>query len=281
MSKRNSAEAKRAARERIRAEREREARRARIRRRLVVAGAALAIVGVVGAVGAAVAGRNGGSADATDWEAVRAQVDGEAAEGATTYPKAAPRHASGEDGLTVRVGDPDAEHTLTLYEDPRCPACQYFEEEVGRRVRHGIEEGTFRVEYVFGTFLDDRLQGTGSKNALNALGAALDVSTEAFLDYHDALYSADNHPAETNDAFADDEYLIEIAQQVPELRDNRAFARNVRNDTFAVWALRMSDTFDADPDVTATPTLAWDGEIVTELPQTAEDFDRMVAERTD
>jgi protein-disulfide isomerase len=290
MSKRNSQEAKRAARERLRAERDRRERREKVRRQATVGGAVLAFLAVVGGVGVALAGASGdGGNDSTDWTAVRDQVkaasadgsnaEAKAATGAEAYPTKAPANTTGEDGLTVRVGDEDAEHTLTLFEDPRCPACASFEQTMGENVRQGIEDGTFQVEYVFGTFIDNNIPGTGSKNALNALGAALNVSTEAFLDYHDALYSLENHPSESNDEFGDDKRLIEIAQEVPELRDNQRFEDDVMNSTYAYWALRMSDSFDNDPEVTSTPTLKWDGEVI-ETPRSAQEFDAMVTENT-
>ncbi|TDC68679.1 DsbA family protein [Streptomyces hainanensis] len=274
MSKRNSSEAKRAARERLRAERERDERRARLRRRLAVGGAAIALLGVAGGVGVAVANMGGGG-DNTDWGAVRAQLD-DGTDGADAeFATAAPANATGDDGLTVRVGDENAANTLTLYEDARCPACAAFEQGTGETVRQGMDDGSYNVEYVFGTFLDDRLTGSGSRNALNALGAALDVSPEAFVDYHDALYSTEFHPEESSDDFADDDYLLEIAQSVPELQDNQQFEDAVQNSTFAVWALQMSDKFNADEDVTGTPTLKFNGTVV-DTPQTPEDFTAMV-----
>ncbi|MGK5530331.1 thioredoxin domain-containing protein [Streptomyces sp. URMC 129] len=279
MSKRNSAEAKRAARERLRAERERQQKRAKIRRQVTVAGSVVAILAIAAGIGVAVAGMEDGN-DSTDWSAVRAQIeDGESgapAEG--DFATAAPAHASGDDGLTIRLGEEDAANTLTLYEDPRCPACASFEQRLGDAVKEGVENGDFAVEYVFGTFLDGSLGGSGSKSALNALGAALDVSPEAFAGFHDALYSEEFHPAETDDAFADDERLIEIAQSVPELKDNADFERAVTGDTFAVWALRMSDTFDSSEGVTSTPTVKFNGEVV-ETPQTAEDLTALVEEQ--
>ena len=51
MSKRNSAEAKRAARERLRAEREKQAKRERIRRQLTVAGAVVVVLAIAGGIG--------------------------------------------------------------------------------------------------------------------------------------------------------------------------------------------------------------------------------------
>ncbi|RKN06091.1 thioredoxin domain-containing protein [Streptomyces radicis] len=270
MSKRNSSEAKRAARERLKAERDRQARREKVRKHLTVGGSVVAILAVAGGIGVAVASLGDGD-DGTDWGAVAEQVN----DGQGDFATDTPANASGDDGLTVRVGDEDAANTLTLFEDARCPACADFEQSLGPTVREGVDNGDYAVEYVFGTFLDDNLGGSGSKNALGALGAALDVSPEAFLDYHDALYSADIHPPESTDEFGDDERLIEIAQDIPELADNQEFENAVIDDTFAVWALRMSDKFQADPDVEGTPTLKFNGEVI-ERPATAEDFQAVI-----
>ncbi len=278
MSKRNSPEAKRAARERLREERERQAKREKVRRQIVVGSSVVAILAIAAGIGIVVAGMDEGG-DKTDWNAVQDQIDGKASEDAETYAADAPSGASGDNGLTVLVGDEDAEHTLSLYEDARCPACAAFEQSMGENVRQGIEDGAYQAEYVFATFIDDNMGGTGSKNALNALGAALDVSDEAFLDFHDALYTLENHPAETDDAFADDERLIEIAQDVADLKGNEDFENAVRNDKFAVWALQMSEKFNGTEGVESTPTLMWEGEII-ETPQTPEDFDAFIEEST-
>src|SRR3989442_15592383 len=110
MSKRNSAEAKRAARERLLAERAKQDRRARIRRRLVVGGAAVALLGVAGGIGVTIA-RMGGSDDNTDWGALRSPLDdGAGGAGAEVAPDPPP-NTSGGDQLTLRVGDPDPAHT--------------------------------------------------------------------------------------------------------------------------------------------------------------------------
>ncbi|KAB8168685.1 thioredoxin domain-containing protein [Streptomyces sp. 3MP-14] len=271
MSKRNSQEAKRAARERLLAERQKQKKKDKIRRQLVVGGSVVAILAIAAGIGVAVANMDGGSeGDATDWSAVRAEVD----ENADSV--AAPSNATGEDGLTVLIGDPEAANTVTLYEDPRCPSCAAFEQGVGESIHEGIENGDYNVEYVFGTFLDERLGGTGSRNAVSALGAALDVSPEAFQGLHEQLYAVDNHPSESTDDFGSDERLIELAQNVPELEGNADFETAVNNSMFAGWALQMSDKFDGTEDVSGTPTIKVNGQVV-EAPRSAADWEAILA----
>ncbi|MFI8823035.1 DsbA family protein [Streptomyces sp. NPDC053431] len=266
MSKRNSQANKAAARERLRIERERQAKKEKARRQLVVAGTAVAVLAVAGGVGYAVvqAGKP------SRWEA--------AADAKTV---AAPKNTEGQDGTTVVVGKPEAKKTLEIYEDSRCPVCANFEQNVGATVDKDVTDGKYKLRYVGATFIDNADQGEGSKNALSALGAALDVSPEAFLKYKAALYSTKFHPDEKQDKFAKDSYLLEIADTVPALKGNAEFRKNVENGTFDAWAMKMSKTFDKSG-VTGTPTLKMDGKTLTaegndNPPLTVDEFNTALA----
>ncbi|WP_031089949.1 DsbA family protein [Streptomyces sp. NRRL WC-3549] len=247
MSKRNSQANKSAARERLRAERERQAKKDKARKQIVVGVSVVAVLAVAGAVGYGVMQLNKPSA----WEAA-----------ADAKNVTAPKNTSGDDGTTVVIGKDSAKKTLELYEDARCPICSVFEQGVGETIAKDVEDGKYKIKYIGATFLDNASNGEGSKNALSALGAALDVSPEAFLDYKAALYSAKYHPEETDDKFAKDDYLIEVANSVDALKDNKAFQKAVKDGTFDAWAMRMSKTFDKSG-VQGTPTLKMDGEKVT------------------
>ncbi|MFI8087566.1 DsbA family protein [Streptomyces sp. NPDC086080] len=260
MSKRNSQAAKTAARERLRAEREREAKRAKAKRQIVVATSLVGVLAIAAGVGYLIVQANKPSA----WEA------------AADAKLVKPANSSGENGTTVVIGKPEAKKTLELYEDPRCPVCATFEQGVGETIEKDVEDGKYKIRFIGATFLDDSLLGEGSKNALSALGAALDVSPEAFVAYKSALYSAEYHPEESADKFKDDAYLIKAANTVDALKDNKEFQADVKDGTFDRWALEMSKTFD-DSDVKGTPTLKMDGKKVTgadgeNTPMTADDF---------
>ncbi|MFE5208365.1 thioredoxin domain-containing protein [Streptomyces sp. NPDC056600] len=264
MSQRNSQAAKTAARERLRQEREREAKRAKTKRQVVVAVSVVAGLAIAGGVAYGIAQANKPSA----WEA------------AETAKLVAPANTEGKNGLNVVIGKAEAKKTLAVYEDPRCPVCAAFEQTVGETLRKGMDDGKYKVQFVGATFLDGNLTGEGSKNALSALGAALDVSPEAFLDYKAALYSAKFHPEESTDKFADDDYLIKVANSVDALKGNKDFEKDVTGGTFDRWALDMSKKFDSDGEkygFKGTPSLVMDGKIVTDAngqnaPMTAEDF---------
>ncbi|MGW0117414.1 thioredoxin domain-containing protein [Streptomyces sp. NPDC003327] len=247
MSARNSKANKAAARERLREERERQAKKDRARRQLVVGVSAVAVLAVAGGIGYAVVQSNKPS----HWEA---------AADATTV--TAPKNTTGTNGTTVVIGKDSAKKTLELYEDSRCPVCATFEQSVGATVDKDVEAGKYKIKYVGATFIDNMDQGEGSKNALSALGAALNVSPEAFLSYKAALYSADFHPEESKDEFAKDSYLLKVADTVPALKGNAAFKKHVEDGTFDAWAMKMSKAFD-DSGVKGTPTLKMDGKLVT------------------
>jgi protein-disulfide isomerase len=264
MSKRNSQTAKTAARERLREEREREAKRAKARRQVVVGVSAVAVLAIAAGVGYMVvqAGKPSGWDAAKDAKIVK------------------PANTTGTNGTTVVIGKDSATKTLELYEDPRCPVCSQFEQSVGEQVRKDVDAGKFKLRFVGATFLDNGLGGEGSRNALSALGAALNVSPEAFLDYKAALYSAKYHPEENDDKFKDDSYLIKVADTVDALKSNAAFQKDVKDGTYDRWALEESKTFDKSG-VSGTPTLKMGGKTVTgpdgqSAPMTAADFNTAI-----
>ncbi|WP_406251486.1 DsbA family protein [Streptomyces cyaneofuscatus] len=261
MSKRNTQQNKAAARDRLRAEREAQAKKDKTRKQLVVGVSVVAALAVIGGISYGVMQLNKPSA----WETA-----------ADAKNVSAPKNTSGTDGTTVVIGKSDAKKTLELYEDSRCPVCATFEQGVGETVAKDVDAGKYKVKYVGATFIDNIDNGEGSKNALSALGAALNVSPEAFMDYKAALYSAKFHPEESDDKFAKDSYLIEVADSVDALKGNKAFQKDVEDGTYDAWAMKMSDAF-GKSGVEGTPTLKMDGKKVTtegsdNAPMTAAEF---------
>lgn len=237
MSNKNSWENKSSARERLKAEREKQAKRDKVRRQLIAAGSVIVVLGVAAGVAVAVA-KSGGSKTVN-----------------------VPASATGTNGTTVVYGNANAKHTLHLYEDPRCPICSAFEQQDGQAMLAGANAGKYKIQYTFGTFLDGNLGGTGSMNALNAIGATLNVSPDAFIKFHTAIYSAKDHPPETTDKFSDNSYLLNIANEVPALKNNTAFQNAVKDGTYSGWAKKMSDSFNSSG-VQGTPTAKLDGKTI-------------------
>ncbi|SDL21738.1 thioredoxin domain-containing protein [Streptomyces indicus] len=227
----------RAARERLRAERDAAARKAKVRGRLLVSTAVVAALAVVG--GAA-------------WYIARPSADAAAAEG----PLVRPAHTTGADGVVVPYGKAGSEHVLSIWLDPRCPYCAGVETGLGKTMKQQADAGTYRIEYHFASFLDGSLGGKGSKRALNALGAAVNESPEKFMEYLNVLYA--NHPEkETDDKFGSTATLLELADQVEGLR-TPAFNKAVKELTYMPWVEKVSQQF-YEQDINGTPTVLIDG----------------------
>ncbi|MFF4529993.1 thioredoxin domain-containing protein [Streptomyces sp. NPDC001407] len=271
MSKRNSQQNKQAARERLRVERERQAKKDRTRRQLVVGGSVVAILAVAAGIGVAVSQMGKSGSDST-WAA------------AAKKDLVKPANTAGDKGTEIVIGDKNAKHTLDVFQDMRCPICSVFEQNVGGTIEKDVKDGKYKASYHVATFLDRNFGGVGSKNALSALGAALNVSPEAFSAYNKALYAKDNHPQETKDDYAKDSVLLKIADEVPALKDNAGFRKNVEDGTFDKWALEVSDAFDTHKDVTGTPTVKLDGKKLTSpdgknVPITPDQFTKALDEK--
>ncbi|AOP46350.1 thioredoxin domain-containing protein [Streptomyces lydicus] len=237
MSTRNSQASKTAARERIRAERERQKKKDRMRRQLVVAVSVVGVLAVAGGIGFAVMKAN----EPTGWEAAK------------EAPQVAPAHTQGKDHTEILIGDPKATQTLEVFEDVRCPACAAFEQSSGPALLKDIKDGRYKVRYTMYSFIDGMQGGEGSKNALSALGAALNVSPEAFLKFKTALYSTKYHPDEREDLYAKDSELLKVAADVPELKNNKAFETAVKKGTYDRWTMDMTALF-GRKGVKGTPT---------------------------
>lgn len=254
MSKRNSQDAKRAARERLRAERERQAKKQKIRRQAIVGGAVVGVLLAAGGVAYAITKMN----EPTGWEAAKEQK------------LVKPADVTGADGTGIIIGESGAKKTVDIYEDLRCPACAQYEQGPGQIVLKGAEDGKYKVKMHLGDLIDGNLGGSGSKNAISALGASLNVSKDAFLDYHAKLYSAKFHPEESGpDKFADDSYLLKVANSVPELKGDSDFKKAVKAGTYDKWALNMVADFKKGK-IQGTPTIRIDGKDVQQQQLPAE-----------
>jgi protein-disulfide isomerase len=261
MSSRNSWQNKQSARERLKADRERAARRSKLRRRLgigtvAVAAAAAAAAGVVFASSAS------GTGEGDNW----ARIPSDAA----SKPLKTPKNVAA-DGITVPYGDQHNANVLSVYEDPRCPICKMFEQADGDEVRKLADQGKYRVEYHSATFLDRSEDESGSRTALAALGAALDQGgVPKYLAYKKVLF--ENQPEEQTDRFADTNYLLDLAGKVPGLK-TPTFEREVREGTFVPWAVKTGKAFndakarDGKP-VGGTPSVLLNGARLNVLTQT-------------
>ncbi|MFG2698294.1 DsbA family protein [Kitasatospora sp. NPDC051984] len=224
------------ARERLKQAQQAEALRAKRRRALTIGISVVAAVAVIA----------GGTT-----LAVNASKNSDSASG----PIAVPANATGPDSTVVVYGNPDAPHTLAVYEDFRCPVCEAFETSSGPAAKELADQGQYKIEYHLAAFLDNNLGGKGSKTALAAAGAALNEGVDKFKQFHDVLYA--NQPAETSDAFGDVNHILDLAGQVPGLK-TEAFTKAVTEGTYKNWATKVAAAFNKSG-VTGTPTVKLDG----------------------
>ncbi|MEU9729890.1 thioredoxin domain-containing protein [Streptomyces sp. NPDC048002] len=234
MSEKNR-EGKRTARDRMAAEREKQKTAEKRRRTLIVGASVVCVLGLAAVIGVIAA--NAGKDDGSD----------------SAGPVVAPSGAEGEDSLTIPVGEADAASTLVVWEDFRCPACKSFEDTYRSTIHELTDAGQLRVEYRLATIIDGNLGGTGSRNAANAAACAQDAGK--FVEYHDVLYQ--NQPTETDDAFADNAKLFELAAKVDGL-DTPAFRTCVEEGTHNSWVAKSNDAFRSGG-FTGTPTVLLDG----------------------
>ncbi|OSP41912.1 hypothetical protein B7767_18365 [Streptomyces sp. 13-12-16] len=254
MSEKNR-EGKRTARERMADEREKQKKAEKRRRGLIVGASVLCVLGLAAVIGVIAA--NSGGDDESE----------------ASGPVVAPSGALGKDGLAIPVGKESAKATLTVWEDFRCPACKVFEQNYSPTIHELTESGRLKVEYHLVTLIDSGLGGTGSRNAANAAACAQDAGK--FAAYHDVLF--ENQPPESDDAFADDGKLIELAGKVDGL-DTPAFRACVEDGTHNSWVAKSHEAF-RKGGFSGTPTVMYEGRNINQdRSMTPEKFKQMVEE---
>ena len=233
MSQKNPEGQSSSARERLQAQRAREKERARRGRQLKVAVAVIAALAVGG--GIAVWAVSAGTEDTRN------------------VSFALPKEASDGDKPAVPVGQADAPSTLTVWEDFRCPACQQFETGFRSVIHELVDSGQLKTEYHLATIIDGNVGGKGSHTAANAALCAQD--TRKFRDFHDVLYAS--QPPETQDKFADKQYLLQLAGKVKGLV-TPAFTKCVNDGKYDGFVERSNAAF-AKSGFQGTPTVLLNG----------------------
>ncbi|MFI9624226.1 thioredoxin domain-containing protein [Streptomyces sp. NPDC052042] len=236
MSEKNE-HGKRAARERLARQRERDKARERRRRSLIVGGAVVGVLGLAAVVGV-----------------IAANTGGKGEKGKAAGPLVAPSGATGKDSLAIRVGPDEAPSTITIWEDFRCPVCAQLENVFRDTFQELERAGRIKIDYHLATIIDGNLGGSGSLRAANAAACAQDFGK--FAPYHDVLFS--NQPQEAVDDFADNDKLIGLAGKVPDL-DTPAFRSCVNDGKHDSWVQKSNTAF-RNSGFNGTPTVLLNGE---------------------
>ena len=175
----------------------------------------------------------------------------------STDVSAAPAGAS-EHGVTV--GDPDAPHSVVVYEDFLCPFCGELEGATRDDFERLAEEGELLVEYRPFNLLE-RISDY-SPRAVNAFAVVLEESgPEVAKRYHDLLF--DNQPSESG-PFPDNQDLLDLAIEAGAEEDE--VSEGILEVTMRDW---VDDATAAaiEAGVQGTPTVILDGKVVQGQPQ--------------
>ena len=226
-------------RERLAAERESQRRRSRQRRRLAVGAAVLVVLGAATGIGVAV------SASSSKPQAYSVPSNGTVVVDKYADPSNKP--------TALSYGPASAPHTLSIYEDFRCPFCKALETEASSAYKSYVAAGTLRVLFHPVTLIDANSHGSGS--LWSGAASVCAATAGKFDEYHDALYA--DQPDETDDGYSSTAKLIAVAKQVPGL-DSPAFESCVTSGTYKGLVQQNMADFNTLR-LGGTPTLMLDG----------------------
>lgn len=230
-------------RDRIAAGHEAQRRKALRRRQLFVAATVLVVVAAAVGIGIAL------SSSATTPKAYTAPVNGTVVADPFANPAAK--------ATALAYGPATAPHTLTVFEDFRCPYCKALETGSSSVYKTYAAAGTLRVLFHPVTLIDANAGGSGALRAGNA--AACAATAGRFIEYHDVLFT--DQPSETTDGYGAAATLIAESKKVPGL-DSPAFESCVTADTYQGLVQQNWTDFNTLR-LTGTPTLLLDGKPLT------------------
>lgn len=233
-------------RDRVAARRQAQRRRAARRRSMVVSAAVLAVVG--GAVGVGIAV----SASSTAPKSYAVPAGG----AVVADPFADPAGKA----TALAYGPASAPHTLTIFEDFRCPYCKALETGSASVYKDFAAAGSLRVLFHPVTLIDANDGGSGSLEAGSAAVCA--AAAGKFDEYHDLLFAG--QPSESQDSYSSAATLIGLARQIPGL-DTPTFESCVNAKTYQGLVQQNWKDFNTLK-VAGTPTLMLDGKTLN-LPQ--------------
>ena len=101
-------------------------------------------------------------------------------------------------------------HTLDLYEDALCPACQALESRGGARLARAVTDGTLRIRYHLLNMLDARSQPAGY-STLGGNAMMCGAENGIFPDLHVSLYTA--QPEENGTAWTVDQ-IVDLGKRL-------------------------------------------------------------------
>lgn len=148
----------------------------------------------------------------------------------------------------ITLGDPDAAVTVTEYGDLQCPVCAAFSEEVlPQLLSEEIKPGNAKLE-----FKNFNIIGPQSNDAAAASLAAAEQGR--YFEFIETFYA---NQGRENSGYVTDEFLRQVAGEVPGLNVDKAFAD--QSSPAVVKQLTKADTAAKVAGVNSTPTFVLNG----------------------
>lgn len=227
---------RRPARERLRQERERAARRRARNRALLITGAA-AIVVIAGVLAGVLA---------------RGGPKGAAGVSPAFYTGPFAPLTLNSHGAATMAQPGVAKPVLVIWEDFQCPICDEFERANGATVQRLAQQGKVKVVYhPFTIFIGEQPQ---QANSVRAWAAARCVPASRWLLYHNLLYS--NQPPETQQGGFPVSQLLRLGARIG--LTSQAFRACVTSQRYASQGVPLSEGIIAGG-ITGTPTVTLNG----------------------
>lgn len=154
----------------------------------------------------------------------------------------------------LAYGSASAPHTLTVFEDFRCPYCRGLETGSASVYKSYVASGALRVLFHPVTLIDLKDAGT-SGSLWSGAASVCAAAAGKFDEYHDALFA--EQPDESVDDYSGTAKLISVAKQVPGL-DTTAFESCVTSGTYKGLVQQNMADFNTLR-LGGTPTLLLDG----------------------
>ena len=159
-----------------------------------------------------------------------------------------------EAGGGVVLGDGPVD--VALWEDFQCPGCKAFEEANGSMLRERVKSGDVTMTVHPLSFLDGELSNDSSVLAANAFGCATDVGEQQALDFHLTVYANQPPEVQGQQAWSADQ-LISWGNDVG--IDGGEWENCVNDLTYEGWVTQVQTTM-SGAGITQTPTVFLDGE---------------------
>jgi protein-disulfide isomerase len=158
----------------------------------------------------------------------------------------------------VALGDPDAPHSIVIYEDFLCPICREFEAASRDKLAEAAEAGDVYVSYrPFNLFSDDADPRKAYSVAAAAAFAVVQEESgdEVAKEFHDLLY--ENQPPENPPPSPETDWFVDLAVRAGATEDD--VREGIESGAGEDWVEAATDEAD-EAGVNSTPTILLDGE---------------------